>query len=259
MENLRKYGKPPFSIAVVHGGPGMPGEMLPVAVELSLQYGILEPLQTAVSLDGQVRELYDVLEDNSNQPVTVIGWSWGAILAFILAAKYPSNVKKLIFVSSGVFVKRYAGKINKTRLNRLDREEKVKFKSVMKALEDPFFANKDMLMLNLETLLYKTDMYNPLPFKSDVLEYQYNIFRDVWRDAEKLRESGELLKMGKSISCPVVAIHGDYDPHPYQGVQKPLSRVLRDFKFILLENCGHKPWIEKEARDKFYSTLRDEL
>jgi len=259
MENLRKYGKPPFSIAVVHGGPGMPGEMEPVAIELSSQYGVLEPLQTAVSLDGQVRELYDVLEDNINQPVTVIGWSWGAILGFILAAKYPSNVKKLILVSGGVFLKSYAGKINKIRLNRLSREDKEKFKSVMEALQDPFFANKDMLMLNLETLLYKTDTYKPLPFKSDVIEYQYNIFRDVWSDAERLRASKELLKLGKSISCPVVAIHGDYDPHPYQGVQKPLSRVLRDFKFILLEKCGHKPWIEKEAINKFYSIIREEL
>jgi len=31
MKNLRKYGKAPFSIAAIHGGPGAPGEMAPVA------------------------------------------------------------------------------------------------------------------------------------------------------------------------------------------------------------------------------------
>ena len=31
MKNLRKYGKPPFNVAVIHGGPGVPGEMAPVA------------------------------------------------------------------------------------------------------------------------------------------------------------------------------------------------------------------------------------
>lgn len=31
MKNLRKYGKSPFSIAVLHGGPGTPGEMALVA------------------------------------------------------------------------------------------------------------------------------------------------------------------------------------------------------------------------------------
>lgn len=259
MDNLRKYGKSPFSVALIHGGPGMPGEMAPVAQELSSRRGILEPLQTAVSLEGQVRELYDVLKDNSSLPVTIIGWSWGAMLGFILAARYPSIVKKLILVSSGPFSKRHARKINKTRLRRLSREERVKFKSVMKALDDPCYANKDMLMLNLGTLIYKTDLYNPFPFKSDVIEYQYNVFRDVWRDAEKFRAGGELIKSSRDICCPVVAIHGKYDPHPYRGVVKPLSGTVRDFKFILLEKCGHKPWVEKDARDKFYDVMKKEL
>ena len=41
MENLRKYGKAPFSIVVVHGGPGAAGEMAPVAQELKASGGIL--------------------------------------------------------------------------------------------------------------------------------------------------------------------------------------------------------------------------
>ena len=57
IKNLRKYGKAPFSIAVIHGGPGAAGEMAPVANELASSWGILEPLQTAMSLQGQVEEL----------------------------------------------------------------------------------------------------------------------------------------------------------------------------------------------------------
>ena len=30
MKNLRKYEKSPFNVAVIHGGPGAPGEMAPV-------------------------------------------------------------------------------------------------------------------------------------------------------------------------------------------------------------------------------------
>jgi pimeloyl-ACP methyl ester carboxylesterase len=67
------------------------------------------------------------------------------------------------------------------------------------------------------------------------------------------------LELGKKVDCPVVAIHGDYDLHLAEGVEKPLSVVLEGFKFILLENCGHKPWIERQARDKFYNVLREEL
>jgi pimeloyl-ACP methyl ester carboxylesterase len=57
----------------------------------------------------------------------------------------------------------------------------------------------------------------------------------------------------------VVAIHGDYDPHPTEGVREPLSKVLKDFRFIMLEHCGHLPWIEREAREGFFELLRGEL
>ena len=57
----------------------------------------------------------------------------------------------------------------------------------------------------------------------------------------------------------MVAIHGDTDPHPADGVQIPLEAVLKDFQFILLKNCGHKPWIERRAREEFFRILDKEL
>lgn len=52
MENLRIYGQSPFTLAVIHGGPGAGGEMAPVARELASARGVLEPIQTATSLEG---------------------------------------------------------------------------------------------------------------------------------------------------------------------------------------------------------------
>ena len=30
----------------------------------------------------------------------------------------------------------------------------------------------------------------------------------------------------------MIAIHGDYDPHPAEGVEKPLATVLKDFRLF---------------------------
>ena len=259
MKNLRKYGEPLFSIAVIHGGPGAPGEMAPVTRELSTGCGVLEPLQTAASLEWQVQELYDVLKKNGALPITLIGWSWGAMLSFIFTARCASMVKKLILVGSGPFEKKYAAEIMKTRLSRLCEAERLEIRTLIGTLNDSAIADKNIPMSRFAELIFKADSYDPLPYKSEVLECQYHIFQSVWKDAEELRASGELLNLGRQIQCPVVAIHGDYDPHPGEGVQKPLSRVLKDFRFILLEKCGHHPWIERMARDRFYDILKKEL
>ena len=57
--------------------------MAPVARELASDMGVLEPLQTANSVDGQVEELKNVLEKYGNPPLILIGFSWGAWLSYI--------------------------------------------------------------------------------------------------------------------------------------------------------------------------------
>jgi pimeloyl-ACP methyl ester carboxylesterase len=259
MKTLRKYGNAPFKVAVIHGGPGAPGEMAPVARELSSVRGVLEPLQTASTIEGQIRELRDVLEENENRPFTLVGWSWGAWLSFIFAAQYPQFVKKLILIGSGPFEEKYARNIMKTRLSRLSTEEKAEVLSLMETLIDPASGDKNTLLARFGKLISKADSYDPLPHHSEGLECQYDVYQNVGEQAQRLRSSGKLLEYGKKIQCPVVAIHGDYDPHPYEGIKRPLTRILKDFQFILLENCGHQPWIERSAKVRFYNTLKSEM
>jgi pimeloyl-ACP methyl ester carboxylesterase len=259
MLNLRKYGNKPFHVAVIHGGPGAPGEMAPVARELSSVTGVLEPLQTAATLDGQVRELKAVLEKHAALPVTLIGFSWGALLSFIFAARYHSFVNKLILIGSAPYQEKYAANIAQTRLSRLSEAEREQALSLMQTLNDPAVADKNTPLARLGKLLSKADSYDPLPYDDDILECQYDVYQGVWEQAAQLRSSGKLLDLGRKIKCPVVAIHGDYDPHPSEGVVEPLSRILKDFRFILLEKCGHRPWLERNARDRFYNILKQEL
>lgn len=259
MKNLRKYGKAPFDVAVIHGGPGAPGEMAPVAMELSELHGVLEPFQTAKTIDGQIEELQGIVSKQGNSPMTLIGWSWGAWLSYLFAAQNPPMVKKLILIASGPLEEKDAQNIMQTRLNRLSEEERAKALLLINVLEGPAMADKNDALLRLGKLLSKADTYDPIPYESQNLECQYDIYQNIWEQATALRRDGTLLEYGKKIRCPVVAIHGDFDPHPAEGVRRPLTRILRDFRFVLLEKCGHTPWIERSAKDRFYETLKKEL
>jgi pimeloyl-ACP methyl ester carboxylesterase len=215
--------------------------MAPVAREISRSYGVSEPLQTERTLNGQVAELKNVLAGQGNLPIILNGHSWGAILGFIFAAENPAMVKKLILVSSDVFEDRYATGIMSTRSDRLSSNERTVLDSLVTKLNDPKSRDKNRIFAELGKIIENADSCDPLIHTDEGVEYNYDINTKVWAEAPALRKRGALIALGRQIRCPVVAIHGDYDPHPADGVKIPLSRVIKNFKFFLLENCSHYP------------------
>jgi pimeloyl-ACP methyl ester carboxylesterase len=259
MKTVRHWGHGPYSLAVIHGGPGAPGEVAPVARELSSVRGVLEPFQTATTLDGQVQELRSVLEEDAQVPVTLVGFSWGAFLSWMTAARYPSLVRKLILVSSAPFEESYTGSIIQTRLNRLNSAERTEVQDLIAKMNDPAAGEKDNILVRFGILLSHADAYDPVPYKDEAFHPRYNVFRGVWDEACELRRKGVLIQMAHAIRCPVIAIHGDRDPHPAEGVNGPLSRECMDFRFIILSQCGHRPWIERQASEEFFDILVKEI
>ena len=233
--------------------------MAPLARELALRHGVLEPLQTASSIAGQVEELKELLEESADLPVTLVGHSWGAWLGYIFAARYPGLVKKLILVSSGGFEDKYAATTHETRLSRLNAEGREEVKRLLEIIRNRSSDDRNADFARLGELFFKTDAYDPLPLEPPDTVFSLEIYKSVWGEATELRRSGKLLEMGREITSPVVAIHGDYDSHPAEGVERPLTAVLGDFSFILLDKCGHKPWIERQARERFFAILEEEL
>ncbi len=258
----RRHGAPPYTAALLHGGPGAAGEMAPVARRLAAAgRGVLEPLQTALSVGGQLAELGEALAAAGGLPVTLVGFSWGAWLGWLFAAAHPERVKKLVLVSSPPYEEAYVPGIQMTRLARLSNAQRNEAARLLEALGRPAAAREaDALFARLGAVFAAADTCDPVAGEEDgPVDYRADIFNAVWPEVSALRRDGRLLRAGAGIRCPVVAVHGDYDPHPAAGVETPLARTLRNFRFVLLEHCGHKPWIERAAREEFYRVLEAEL
>lgn len=253
-----KYGIEPFRIVLIHGGPGAAGSLSSLANGLSQKFNVIEAIQTKTTIYGLISELKKILSKKSQSPVVLIGHSWGAWLSYIFASKHPDFVSKLILISAGAFEETYNIDLHSTRLNRLSEDEQKEVLSIIEKLNEINTINKDSYFARFGELMSKADSYNPVPLKDEV-QFNAKIFNKVWKEAENLRKSGKLIKMGQKIKCPVIAIHGMYDPHPVNGVEIPLQKVINNFKIFKLQKCGHTPWKEIDAKNEFYSILIKEL
>lgn len=257
---VRKYGQPPFTAAVIHGGPGAPGYMAPVAHELATSMGVIEPLQSKDSLDGQIEELRLQLRDDAATPAVLIGSSWGAVLALFLAARHIEIVRKLILIGCAVFDAESSRKVEALRLERLAPEARREYESIGRALKtaNPTVAAK--LMTAWGNILFDTDVFDPVTRDLEELETHYDLHKRVWWDFVKLRDQpGYLRREFSKITVPAVVIHGAFDPHPMEGIRPFLESCLPQVRFHILPQCGHYPWIERQAKDRFYRILRSEL
>ena len=258
--NVRFYGDAPYRAAAVHGGPGAPGSVASVARGLAASgFSAIEPLQTETSLRGQIDELADTIRPYA--PLPLVGHSWGAWLVYLTAAAYPDLVSKLILVSSGPFESHYAASIMSTRLSRLTQNRREQADIYMHKWKETDASLTAEEWADFGALVESADTYAPLTGGEgdDLVPCDGAVFLGVWDEADAMRRSGALLALASGIKCPVTAIHGDYDPHPYRGVKTPLAEALDDFRFILLEKCGHEPWRERYARDRFFQVLQEEI
>ena len=254
-ETINKHGNPPFKVVLTHGGPGAAGELTPLAKELSEFVSLLEPFQTKSSIEELIIELDNQISRNAEIPVVLAGHSWGAWLSLLYAARFNEKVKKLILLSSGPFDPGYAVDIINIRVQRLSDENKKRLFRLIERLNEPDEKNKNELFRKVGELIYMADSFDPVPRKNPDIKYDYDMYLRVWNESQALREAGGLLNAVTRINCPVVAIHGDYDPHPAEGVNEPFAAHLKDFQFHLIRNCGHHPWEEKMARDEFFDIL----
>ena len=81
-------------------------------------------------------------------------------------------------------------------------------------LNNPRTRDKNIIFAEFGTIIDKADAWDPLLHNREVIEYRYDIYQSVWKQAQELRTSGGLVALGTHIHCPVVAIHGTMIPIP---------------------------------------------
>jgi len=256
--DVRNYGAAGPQIVVLHGGPGGQGAALGLALELQHDFRVLEPIQRrSGTVPLTVAQHVEDLATVAPTPATLVGWSWGAMLALSFAAKYPERVRALALIGCGTYDQASRTAFHQSMEARLALPEYRTLDALlaqMQAERDP--QERDRLFTRMGELSMKAQSFEPLDPIENPMPADEAGYTETWQDVLKLQREGREPAAFASIRCPVLIIHGDDDPHPGRMTRDILRKVMPQLEYVGIPRCGHEPWRERHGRDPFLRALR---
>jgi pimeloyl-ACP methyl ester carboxylesterase len=258
---VRRYGPLGRTAVVLHGGPGAPGSASELARALADPLHVLEPWQRwssgiPLTVDRHVEDLAAVISEHiPDEKPALAGESWGAMLGLVFASRHPDRVSELALIGCGTFDRRARARLQETLAQRTGPELNAQLADLESRFPDEGerLAQVHRLSDPLYTYCRAADAEDPIE------HFDAKGHVETWDDIVRLQDSGVYPAGFASITCPVLMLHGTYDPHPGPMIRDSLAAHIPQLEYHELEKCGHSPWVEAHAREHFLARLRSWL
>ncbi|MDJ0848872.1 MAG: alpha/beta hydrolase [Myxococcota bacterium] len=253
----RRHGPVGSMVVVLHGGPGAPGSAGSLARALADPFHVLEPWQRwssdrLLTVERHVEDLADVLARAAPQErPALVGESWGAMLGLVFAALHPDRISALALVGCGTFDERARATLEQTLDERTTPELRARLAKLDTTIPDA--AERLREIHRLRDPLYTHRRAADVEDAIERFDAKGHI--ETWTDMLRRQESGVCPAEFSSIRCPVLMLHGAYDPHPGAMIRDGLAAHVPQLEYQEFERCGHRPWVEEHARRPFLDRL----
>lgn len=256
----RRYGtRGPWAVAI-HGGPGAPGHMAPIAAHLADTHRVLEPLQrlsgggVSLTVAQHIADMAECIAthcgDHGDEMPALIGCSWGAMLALAYAAAHPPISGPVVLIGSGTFTIESRAEFKRLLAARLDGDLQARIDALATTHTDP-----DARLAAKAEIISLAYQGSPADPDTDTLHVDAVGNREAWDDMLRLQADGTFPAAFAAIASRVLMIHGNHDPHPGAMIRDSLLPYIPHLEYHELAGCGHDPWREPKHRAEFYRVL----
>jgi proline iminopeptidase len=263
-----KYGQSRArKLIVLHGGPGADHcYLLPQMLHLGERYDLIfydqrgggrsksDP-RVAVTWQTHVEDLGALVGEFSLEPLSIVGYSWGAMLALLYTVEQRRNPHlvppaRLALINPAPLTREYRAQFEAEFARR---QQSPEIKRLREELAESGLRERDPQAYRQRAFELSVAGYFSDPRNARDL----TPFRVVGRVQQSVWESlgdFELISALQGVRMPSIVIHGRDDPIPLASSVEA-SRAL-ETDLVVLDDCGHVPYVEQPARlfaalDKF--------
>ncbi len=195
-----------------------------------LGYGQSPKPWTKYTVDRHIEEIYQILHEHES--LTIVGHSFGAILALAFATRYPHLVKRLVLISLPYFG-------NKERAIRYFRRSHSANRYVMTNIA---FAVVACIMTRwvLHWVLPYVLRDMPREVVQDLTQHTWRSYTSsVWDGIYRHDIFADTEQLGSN--CHILLLHGELDKTaPLSGIRF-LMKNYPGWKLCILPDCDHHP------------------
>lgn len=196
--------------------------------------------------------------------ISLVGHSYGTVVAQAYAIKYPSNVEKMVLINGF-----HSGENWQANCDSYNHQIKTQFPEQWNeiiTLRDSGFISSDPIFSQLYGgVPVKYCYYHNTKLKQPSPSYNYRgwnsdvYFSIIGPDADFF-VSGSMMDLDfrrelKKLTCQTLVIAGRYDMVSTPEYAIDYKRFMPQATFVMFEHSGHNPYLEEP--DKFYKLLDD--
>jgi proline iminopeptidase len=269
-------------IIVLHGGPDFDsGYLLPDLDRLADGYRLIyydqrgrgqsaagvKPSDVTVSSD--VDDLEKVRQHFTVESPTLLGHSWGTVLALEYALRYPDRVAHLILMNPAPASASDAALLRGFYLAKLgtemDRQRAIQASAGYKAGDPEAVAAR--YRIHFKPALAREDDYERLmgTMKAAFVRQGSEGILKAWAVEDRLMADTwqapayDLMPKLKALKMPALIIYGDHDFIPRE-ISEHIVAAMPRARLVTLANCGHFSYLEcpadmRRALDDFFGSV----
>lgn len=249
---VRTIGTGPATV-VLHGGPGAHHDyLLPQFDILSGNRKLIHydqrgggksqvPRSQEVTWKDHVADLATLLERWELSSTTIVGYSWGGLLALLFATTHPKAVARLALVSPAPASA--AGRRSFEK-NLSERMQDPAIRKARHKLQQSGLRERDPDAYRQRAFELSVAGYFCDPLGSHLLtpfRLTGRTQQSVWRSLGDYDIRDRIAE----LDVPSLVIHGRHDPIPIETAIETARLLGADFE--ILENSGHVPYVEETA------------